>query len=208
MEEGSHTVSSFVISAPVHTHVRFFFSQSMDTSMGFTPLAGLMMGTRCGSVDPSLVGFASNHLHKTVDEVMSDFNKCSGLKGMVNEGDSYDMRDLLHREGEDPKAALAIDMFVYRLAQHIAAAMVALKGPLDAIVFTAGIGEHSAEIRKRTLGQLKAVVPNAELDADRNRCDGEFSGGILSKEGGWPMILDIATDEEVMIERECLRLVA
>ena len=176
--------------------------------MGFTPLAGLMMGTRCGSVDPSLVGFACKELHKTVNEVMSDFNNRSGLKGMVNEGDSYDMRNLLEREGEDPKAALAIDMFIYRLAQHIAAAMVALKGPLDALVFTAGIGEHSAEIRKRTLEQLKPVLPNTELDADRNRCAGEISGGILSKEGGWPMVLDVPTDEEVMIERECLRLVA
>ena len=132
--------------------------QSMDTSMGFTPLAGLMMGTRCGSVDPSLVGFACETMNKTVEEVMDDFNKGSGLKGMVGDGESYDMRALLQRQGVDPQAALAIDMFVYRLAQYIAAAMVALKGPLDALIFTAGIGEHAAEIRRRTMEQLKTSL--------------------------------------------------
>lgn len=126
---------------------------------------------------------------------------------MVNEGDSYDMRDLLRRESEDPKAALAVDMFIYRLAQHIAASMVALEGPLDALVFTAGIGEHAAAIRKRTLDQLKPILQKVELDQDRNRCDGAISGGILSREGGWPMILSIPTDEEAMIEIECLQLV-
>ena len=181
--------------------------QSMDTSMGFTPLAGLMMGTRCGSVDPSLVGFACETMNKTVEEVMDDFNKGSGLKGMIGDGESYDMRALLQRQGVDPQAALAIDMFVYRLAQYIAAAMVALKGPLDALIFTAGIGEHAAEIRRRTMEQLKTVLLQGELDEERNAIDGQGTGGILSKEGSWPLILDIPTDEEAMIGSECLRFI-
>jgi len=181
--------------------------RSMDTSMGFTPLAGLMMGTRCGSVDPSVVGFACETLGKTVEEVMSDFNSRSGLKGMVDDGDSYDMRALLQRKQDgDPKATLALDMFLYRLAQHIAASMIALQGPLDALVFTAGIGEHSAEIRQRTMELLKPVLPQVELDEDRNNNDGDGSMGVLSKEGTWPLVLDIPTDEEAMIGCECLRL--
>lgn len=180
---------------------------SRDTSMGFTPLAGLMMGTRCGSVDPSIVGFACHGLNKTVDEVMVDLNKNSGLRGMVTEGKDYDMRALLQRQDDDDEARLAVDMFVYRLAQYIAGAMVALEGPLDALVFTAGIGEHSAEIRKRTVAALaKSLLPTAQLDADRNNKDGEESRGVLSVEGSWPLLLDIPTDEEAMIGIECRRV--
>ena len=122
---------------------------SMDTTMGFTPLSGLMMGTRSGIIDPSLIQFACHTLNKTVDEVTHDLNKNSGLKAMSVDGDN-DMRSLLEQaknnssSGDQEKKAkaakLAVDMFVYRLSQHIASSMIALGGPLDAIVFTAGIG--------------------------------------------------------------------
>jgi acetate kinase len=179
--------------------------ESRDTSMGFTPLAGLMMGTRCGSVDPSLVGFACKELNKSVDEVMSDFNNRSGLLGMVDGGD-FDMRALLSRETSDPRARLAVEMFVYRLAQYIAAAMIALEGPPDAIVFTAGIGEHSAEIRRRTVEALRPILPNAQIDESRNAMDGIETGGIVSLEGSLPLLLEIPTDEEAMIAIESLRV--
>lgn len=182
-------------------------NQSKETSMGFTPLSGLMMGTRCGDVDPSLVSFACHTLNKNVDEVLDDFNKNSGLKGMMSDGAS-DMRELLSRaKNQDPEGKLAVDMFVYRLAQHIASALVALDGPLDALVFTAGIGEHSAEIRRRTINQLANVLPHCILDETRNEANGEDSQGVISPEGVWPVILDIPTDEEVMIAKECIRLV-
>ena len=192
-------------------------NQSRDTSMGFTPLAGLMMGTRCGSVDPSLVGFACQELGKTVEQVMSDFNFRSGLKGMVKDGHDYDMRALLQRcnasdfqQGDEEggtQAQLAVDMFVYRLAQHIAAAMIGLDGPLDALVFTAGIGEHSAEIRRRTVQALLPIFPHVQLDEERNALDGKNSGGILSVDQSRPILLDIATDEEAMIAQECRRVI-
>jgi acetate kinase len=191
--------------------------KSKETSMGFTPLSGLMMGTRCGSVDPSLVGFACDVLGKSVDEVLTDFNKRSGLKGMTKDGEN-DMRELLARanksnngnddDGDCADAQLAIEMFVYRLAQHIASSLVALDGPLDAIVFTAGIGEHSAEIRRRTIQQLANVLPTITLDEKRNEMDGKETQGILSMEGSWPLVLDIPTDEEAMIAKECHRLLA
>jgi acetate kinase len=181
-------------------------SQSVETSMGFSPLSGLMMGTRAGSVDPAIVLHAVNHLNKSIDEVLDDLNQNSGLKAMVYPYPSFDMRDLLKRSREDDKAALAVDMFVYRLAQHIASSMVALKGPLDAIIFTAGIGEHSAEIRQRCMVQLQSIL-HIELDPERNEVDGEGSAGVLTSDGNWPAVLAIATDEEAMISRECYRLI-
>jgi acetate kinase len=183
-------------------------NKSMDTSMGFTPLSGLMMGTRCGDVDPSLVSFACHQLNKDVDQVLNDFNKRSGLKGMMHDGEN-DMRELLARANQqnDKEAQLAVEMFVYHLAQHIAQCLVALGGPLDALVFTAGIGEHSAEIRRRTIQHLTNIFPNLTLDEERNQVDGAKSNGVISKEGTWPVALDLATDEEVMIAKECIRLV-
>jgi acetate kinase len=181
-------------------------SQSVETSMGFSPLSGLMMGTRAGSVDPAIVLHAVQHLNKSVDEVLDDLNQNSGLKAMVYPYPSFDMRDLLKRSRDDDKAALAVDMFVYRLAQHIASSMVALKGPMDAIVFTGGIGEHSAEIRQRCMLQLQSILP-IQLDPERNEVGGKESAGVLTPDGDWPVVLDIATDEEAMIARECYRLI-
>jgi acetate kinase len=157
------------------------------------------------------VSFAVHALGKDVEQVLDDFNQRSGLKGMMSDGE-HDMRVLLARannakDHEDKDAQLAVDMFVYHLAQHIASCMVALEGPLDALVFTAGIGEHSSEIRRRTMTQLKYILPNAMLDDERNAVDGTKTNGIISKEGAWPLLLDIPTDEEVMIAKECLRLV-
>ena len=115
--------------------------------MGFTPLSGLMMGTRCGDVDPSLVSFACHQLNKNVDQVLNDFNKRLGLKGMIHDVEN-NMRELLARakQQNDKEAKLAVEMFV-----NIAQCLVALGGPLDALVFTAGIGKHSAEIQQQTI---------------------------------------------------------
>ncbi|KAL3822967.1 hypothetical protein ACHAXA_011682 [Cyclostephanos tholiformis] len=179
--------------------------ESKDTSMGFTPLAGLMMQTRCGSIDPSLVGFACHALNKSVDQVTSDLNTKSGLKGMVGVDQDCDMRALLSRK--DDQACLAVDMFVYRLAQNIASIMVGLDGPLDALVFTAGIGEHSDEIRRLTIRALFPILPNVQLDEERNRVHGKDSGGILSVDGTFPLLLVIPTNEEVMIAQECRRVI-
>jgi acetate kinase len=182
--------------------------KSMDTSMGFTPLSGLMMGTRAGSIDPSIIDFACSCLDKTVEQVTIDLNKNSGLKAMTDNGDS-DMRSLLKARAEgNSNATLAVDMFVYRLTQHIASSMIALSGPLDAIVFTAGIGENSSEIRQLACDKLhQSLLPRLALDAQRNAASGNDSDGVVSQEGAWPVILTIPTNEEEMIAKECLRLV-
>jgi acetate kinase len=183
-------------------------NKSVETSMGFTPLSGLMMGTRCGDVDPSVVSYACHQLNKTVDSVLDDFNKKSGLKGMTRDGEN-DMRELLARCAKnDKEAQLAVDMFVFRLAQNIAKSLVALDRCMDALVFTAGIGEHSAEIRQRTIKELSKLIPSLVLDDERNNSNGVTSNGVISKDGVWPAVLVIATDEEAMIAKECLRLVS
>ena len=186
----------------------------MDTSMGFTPLSGLMMGTRCGSVDPSLIQFACQTLNKSVDDVTHDMNKNSGLKAMSANGD-FDMRLLLQQmENKDDDngsaAKLAVDMFVYRLNQHIASSMIALEGPLDAIVFTAGIGEQSVDIRSMACQKLQqSLLPGLALDPARNAAHGKDSNRVLTADGAaGPVVLAIPTDEEIMIAKECLRLVS
>ena len=181
--------------------------ESVETSMGFSPLAGLMMGTRSGSIDPAIVSYAVHALDKDVDQVLNDLNKESGLKAMTNDHD-FDMRSLLKRAKDNHQdASLAVDMFVYRLVQHIASSMVALPGPVEALVFTAGIGEHSAEIRRRCIEQLQmTILPQLSLDEAANNADGSETSGILTEPGTWPVCLDIATDEEVMIAQDCLRL--
>lgn len=216
---------------------------SKDTSMGFTPLSGLMMGTRCGDIDASIVQFVSHQLNKSIDDISIDLNKQSGLKGMMSTSSTSDMREILKQatgnakngdDGEDTTydkdlqqkqqqiiedAQLTIDMFVYRLVQHIAQSIVALDGPMDAIVFTAGIGEHSYEIRQRTIDLLcKSLFASPsssspsksflQLDKERNENNGKYTNGIISKDGTWPIILVIPTDEEVMIAKECLRLIS
>lgn len=190
--------------------------KSMDTTMGFTPLAGLMMATRSGSVDPSVIEFACKTLNKTVDEVTHDLNKNSGLKAMSANGDT-DMRSLLKQanasngdDDEEKKAAkLTVDMFVYRFTQHVASMLIALEGPLDAIVFTAGIGEHSSEIRKMACDQMqRALIPHLALDESRNQANGDDSNGVVTKVGAWPVVMVIPTDEEKMIAKECLRLIS
>lgn len=176
--------------------------KSVETSMGFSPLAGLMMGTRSGDIDPAVVSFAMHTLGLTVDEVLDDFNKESGLKAMVDT--DPDMRNILKQAHEDNNAAkLAVDMFSYRVVQNIASCLVALPGSVDAIVFTGGIGEHSSEIRKYVAESLqRTILPGFVLDSDLNDNDGEESKGVLTAEGAFPICLAMATDEEAQIAKD------
>ena len=137
--------------------------KSLDTSMGLTPLEGLVMGQRSGDLDPSIVGFLAEKLEISSDEVISILNKKSGLLGLS--GMSEDMR--LLTESQSPRAQLAIDIFCYRLAKYIAAYLVPLQR-VDGVIFTGGIGENAAGIRDQVMKhltpfQLKAfVIPTNE----------------------------------------------
>ncbi|MGL5978134.1 MAG: acetate/propionate family kinase [Erysipelotrichaceae bacterium] len=174
---------------------------SMETSMGFTPLDGIMMGTRCGSIDPAIMNFISEKLNLNDKEVMDIFNKESGLLGVS--GISSDFRDVLAAANQDnAQAQLALDIYVYRICLTIGSYFAALKG-LDNLIFTAGIGENSSIIREKICSELEFM--GILLDKNQNLCrDKEL---LLSTEESRVKIYKIATNEELVIMQESLALV-
>src|SRR6478752_8644879 len=176
--------------------------QSVDTSMGFTPLEGVVMGTRSGDVDPNLHEFLANHAQLDLHQITEMLNKKSGLLGLS--GVSNDMRTLLalRAEGND-RARLAIEVFCYRLAKSILALCASLTR-VDALVFTGGIGEHAAEVRAQTLGHLRVL--GAVVDEPLNRVHGAEHHGRITVEGSALLSLVIPTNEELVIARETARL--
>jgi len=176
---------------------------SVDTSMGLTPLEGLVMGTRSGDVDPGLHDFIARQSGMSLSEITEVLNRESGLLGIS--GLSNDMRTLLEAaEDGNGQAALAVDIFCYRLAKVVAGLAVALDR-VDAIVFTGGIGEHAAEVRSATVRHLGLL--GAELDEARNREHGRHSEGHIGTPGSLPLLV-VATHEETMIARYAFELVA
>jgi len=174
--------------------------QSIDTSMGLTPLDGLIMGTRCGSVDPGLIEFMMKAENATIEEIMNSLNKKSGLLGLS--GCSNDMRTLLaEEEAGNDQAKQAIDAFCYRIARELSALSASLP-TIDALVFTGGIGEHAASIRQRIIN----FWPNSKitLDAKLNKQAGNDQGLISQVDSPKAMVL--ATNEELMIAQDCYEL--
>lgn len=171
--------------------------RSVDTTMGFTPLEGLVMGSRSGDIDPGVIPYVAERLGVAAAEVVRRLNTESGLLGVS--GTSNDMRTLLEAAAAgDDDAALAVELFCYRAAKHVAALSVAL-GRLDAVVFTGGIGENSAPVRAAVLARL--AVLGIHLDAEANEANGAGTGGRISTPGG-PVALVVATDEELLIARD------
>lgn len=168
--------------------------QSAYTSMGFSPLDGLMMGTRCGSLDPMIPLYLMNQYRMTPAAVEKLLIKESGLLGVS--GISNDMRDL--EASNDPAARLAIDLFVAMLARETGAAIAAIQG-LDGIVFTAGIGEHSPEIRARTCASLGWA--GVEFDEARNLA-ASASARKISTDQSRISVWVIPTNEEIVIARD------
>jgi acetate kinase len=177
---------------------------SVDTSMGMTPLEGLVMGTRSGDIDPAIVDFISAKEGFTAQEVDSILNKQSGLLGIS--GLTNDMRELLDeaRENNDRRARLAVEMFCYRVRKYVGAYLAAMGGA-DALVFTGGIGENSAEVRARVCEGLGWM--GIELDAARNAEHTARREGLVSAEGSRLAVYVIPTDEELLIARDTVRCV-
>jgi len=170
---------------------------SIDTTMGMTPLEGLVMGTRSGDVDPGLHDFIARQSGASLDEITATLNRKSGLLGLS--GLSNDMRTLLQAaDAGDARATLAVDIFCYRLAKSLASLAVPL-GRVDALIFTGGIGEHAAAIRDKTV-QLLAIF-GISLDAELNQQHGRLSHGRINSTNSKIPVLVIATDEEKMIAR-------
>ncbi|GGI97685.1 acetate kinase [Shewanella hanedai] len=175
--------------------------KSVDTSMGLTPLEGLVMGTRCGDVDPSVIFHLVNRLGYTLDEVESVLNKQSGLLGISEL--TNDCRGIEEGFEQGHKGAtLALEIFCYRLAKYIASYTVPLER-LDAVVFTGGIGENSDLIREKVLNSL--AIFNFNVDKERNAAARFGNGGqITTDEGTVAMV--IPTNEEWVIAEDAMRL--
>lgn len=170
----------------------------VDTSMGLTPLEGLLMGTRCGDIDPAVVIFLRK-IGFSLDEVDKMLNKSSGLLGLAGIG-SNDMRDIVRAmDSGNAAAALAIDVFIHRLVKYIGAYTAVMNG-MDALIFTAGIGENVPMIRSRACSMLGYL--GVRLDENRNKTN-EL---IISERNSSPAVLVVPTNEELMIARETIRV--
>ncbi len=168
----------------------------VDTSMGLTPLEGLMMGSRSGDIDPSIPLFLSASLNLSMDEVLGLLNENSGLKGICGEND---MRVILENAGNgDEKAQLAIDMYTLRIKKYIGAYSAVL-GRLDGLVFTGGVGENAPVIRERCCRNLERL--GIEIDQDKN-CDPVGGARYISPPGADVRVLVVPANEELKIARE------
>jgi acetate kinase len=172
----------------------------VDTSMGFTPLEGLVMGTRSGTVDPGMLVYALQRKGLDGKALDKALNHESGLLGLS--GISSDMRQILSELPHNPDARLAVEVYVHRIRQTVGA-MAATLGGVDALVFTAGVGEGSQEIRKRVCENLDYLG----LELDRTANETCRPDGDIATPGSKARILVITTREDLMIMRETRRLV-
>ena len=173
----------------------------VDTSMGFTPLAGIMMGTRSGDIDPSIIPYVMEKEGKNVGEIIEDLNKNSGVYGLSEY--SHDLRDIvLECENGNEKAILAKNKYVQRIVDYISQYYVLLDG-CDVIVFTAGVGENNTVIRQEVCEKLACL--GVELDLEKNNIRGEVAK--ISSDKSKIDVYTIPTDEELMIARDTLNLI-
>ncbi|WP_070962974.1 acetate kinase [Vibrio sonorensis] len=176
--------------------------KSVDTSMGLTPLEGLVMGTRCGDIDPAIIFHLHDALGYSVEEINTMLTKESGLAGLTEV--TSDCRFVEDNYGEKEEATRAMDVFCHRLAKYVAGYTATLEGRLDAIVFTGGIGENSGPIREMVLNRLG--VFGIEVDGEANlkaRFGGE--GTITTADSRFPALV-ISTNEELVIAEDTARL--
>ena len=166
--------------------------------MGLTPLGGLVMGTRSGDIDPSLIFFMVRHMNMSIDEIDNLLNKESGLKGLTGNNDLRDVIDRYHQD--DPGAKLAVAMYVYRIKKYIGAYAAAL-GRVDALIFTAGVGENSAFIREKVCEDLGIL--GIELDKDLNNQNKKGIRNIKTRESK-VNVLVVPTNEELEIAIQAL----
>jgi acetate kinase len=177
--------------------------KSVDTSMGFTPLEGLVMGTRCGDLDPAALLFIMGREELGAAEASALMNKHSGLLGLS--GLSHDMRTLLEAEEKgNERARLAIEVFCYRLRKYIGSYVAALGG-VDAVAFAGGIGENSPAVRERTMRGLEAL--GLGVDPARN-AEAQGKEAEISPEGARSRVFVVPTNEELMIARDAAGIVS
>ena len=177
-----------------------------DTTMGITPLDGLMMGTRSGSIDPSILEYVCKEANISIEEVTNTLNKQSGLLGVSGHSDSRDVEKAA--EAGDENAILALDMYNDRVAKYIADYFVELEGDVDAIVFTAGVGENGILARSEIINRINCL--GIYIDEDRNNEIASYKDkheGIISSDDSKVKIYVEPTNEEVMIIRDTYEIV-
>lgn len=175
--------------------------KSVDTSMGFTPLEGVVMGTRSGDIDPAIVIYMQQNLGMSVDKVYDILNKKSGVLGLSQlSSDMRDIEDAAHSGNE--MAQLALDIYVYRIAKYIGAYAAAMNG-VDAIVFTAGVGENSPYVREKVCEYLGFL--GIKIDKNLNQVKGVER--IISTPDSKVAVLIVPTDEEMVIARDTKQIV-
>ena len=167
--------------------------------MGFTPLSGLVMGTRTGDIDPATIPYIAEKTGLTLNEILRIFNFESGLKGVS--GISSDLRDVESARFTDPHAAEAIDVYINRIKQYVGAYAAAMNG-VDAIVFTAGVGENATWVREEVLEGVSFL--GVEIDKEKNNVRGKLTE--ISTPNSKVKAFVIPTDEEVMIARDTYNL--
>ncbi len=173
----------------------------VDTSMGFTPLAGIMMGTRCGDIDASILSYVSKKTGKNLDELTNDLNKASGLLGVS--GISSDSRDVEQAAEEgNPRAILAQEMYAQKIANYIAMYNNLLNGA-DVIAFTAGVGENSKHMRELVISKIASL--GVKIDVSKNDFRGEFR--LITSDDSKIPVYVVPTDEELMIAIDTMNLV-
>ena len=173
----------------------------VDTSMGFTPLEGLVMGTRSGDIDPAVLEYMMDKSGMDIHQMLNYLNKKSGVLGIS--GVSSDFRDLSKAAGEgNERAQLALDMFAYRVQKYIGSYAVAMHG-LDCIVFTGGIGENDKAMRERIMEGMEFMGVEFDKEANMNAPRGQI---VELNKGGKVKVLVIPTNEELVIARETLEL--
>ena len=173
----------------------------VDTTMGFTPLEGLVMGTRSGDLDPAILEFVMERENMSIDEMLNTLNKKSGLLALS--GKTGDVRDLrILRDQGDERAAMALEVLSYRIRKYIGAYMAVL-GHVDCITFEGGIGEHNPDVVKAAIDGLEEFG----IKYDDSHIDDEMYEGPISTEDSKIKMFVIATNEEIVIAREALRLV-
>lgn len=177
------------------------YGKVIDTSMGLTPLAGLMMGSRCGDIDPSAITYLMDKTGMKPQEMADFLNKESGVLGIT--GISSDMREIENADkAGNERAHLALEMYNYRIKKYIGAYAAAMNG-VDIIVFTAGVGENQEGVRWDSCTDMEYL--GIKMDAERNHCRGEER--ILSADDSKVKVVLVPTDEEIVIARDTMELV-
>lgn len=184
--------------------------KSIDTTMGMTPLEGLIMGTRCGDVDPALHGYllANSNESKlgTIQDVDKVLNQASGLKGLTG---TNDMRDVLRlRDQGDKDATLAVEMYAYRIKKYVGSYFAVLGGKLDAIIFTAGVGENAPQLRALSLANLEALGIVVDTQANEHSREKDEHVVEFQADQNAIKLLVVPTNEELEIAMQTVQVLA